>query len=119
MTRFLITMCQWMPAPPDSGLPPPVFTPRLICSAVFRSSYRKWGFCRSRVPKNLAGQWHSSHVSRAGRRFSMGVGMGRGYESIATATTWRNPEIFALTNHSAPSPIWQSTHRTLAWGEAR
>src|SRR5512139_936063 len=113
-------MCQWIPAvPPSEELPPPVFTPRLICSGLFFSSYRKWGICISWVPKNLAGQWHSSHVSRAGRRLAMGVGMGVGYDLVNTAITCRSPEIFAFTYHEAPCPTWQSTHRTLAWGEAR
>ena len=113
-------MCQWIPAvPPSVALPPPVFTPRLICSGVFFSSYRKWGICINWVPKNFAGQWHSSHVSRAGRRFSMGVGMGRGYDLVITARTWRTPEIFALTYQEAPWPTWQATQLTRAWGDAR
>src|SRR5512143_1080935 len=112
-------MCQWMPAvPPSDSLPPPVLTPMLICSGVFFSLYRKWGICMSWVPKNFAGQWHSSHVSRAGRRFSMGVGIGSGYDLVSTARTWRAPEIFALTYQDAPWPTWQSTQLTRAWGDA-
>ena len=113
-------MCQWIPAvPPSAALPPPVFIPMLICSGVFFSSYRKCGICISWVPKNFAGQWHSSHVSRAGRRFSMGVGMGRGYFPVVTARTCRTPEIFAWTYQEAPCPTWQSTQLTRACGDVR
>src|SRR5512132_2715183 len=72
---------------------------------------------RSRSPTNFVGQWHCSHVSRAGRRFSMGVGTGRGYRSNATAITCQVPESFDLTNQFAPGPMWHSVHATRACGE--
>ena len=36
---------------------------------------------------------------------------------VATAHTCRSPESLERTNHDAPSPMWQSTHGTRAWGE--
>src|SRR3990172_7416616 len=111
-------MCQWMPwLGPWAGSPPPVFTSITVSTRVLPSSDSKCTRVVNWAPKNFWGQWHCSQVSWAGRRFSMGVGMGRGYLLRRTAYTWYTPEILAFTYHSAPGPTWHSAHVTRAWGE--
>ena len=58
-----------------------------------------------RVYMHRVGQWHCSQVSLDGRRLCTGVSMGREYEPIMTANTWRAPDIFARANQSAPCTI--------------
>jgi len=70
-----------------------------------------------RSPPNFCGQWHTSHVSRAGRRFSIGVGIGRGYSFKLTLITCQEPLILLFTNQFAPGPMWQLTHSTRECGE--
>ncbi|GAO04128.1 hypothetical protein PSR1_03016 [Anaeromyxobacter sp. PSR-1] len=71
--------CQWMPrvrAP--SPCAPPTCTTSTVRSGVLEASPACRVITFSRSPTSLVGQWHCSHVSRAGRRFWTGVGMGRG-----------------------------------------
>ncbi len=77
---FWLNMCQWMPATsPPVGLPPPVLMSMRISRGVFCSSYPKCVKTFSWAPKNFSGQWHRSQVSRDGRRFLTGDGIGCGY----------------------------------------
>ena len=68
---------------------------------------------------NFWGQWHCSHVSRAGRRVCTGEGIGREYVPKATATTCRTPSIFALTNQGRPGADVALAHATRECGESR
>src|SRR5512142_888422 len=112
-------MCQWMPATmPLDTLPPPVLISMRISRGVFFSSSPQSFNPLSCAPQNFSGQWHCSHVSCAGRRFSTGVGTGFGYLFAMVAYTWYAPDSFDLTYHVAPAPMWQFTHPTRACGES-
>src|SRR5512144_1666884 len=110
-------MCQWMPVASSgfSLLPPPTCTRSVVVDSVFFSSDAYSFRTRITSPENFSGQWHCSQVSRAGRRFVTGEGIGRENVLSVTANTWRVPESFDLTNHGAPDPMWQPTHGTRAW----
>src|SRR5512139_1877990 len=96
---------------------PPVFTTTCNSRRVLFSSEAKCTRERSWAPKNFAGQWHCSQVSRAGRKSLIGVGMGRENVLKVTARTWRKPLIFDLTYQLAPGPMWQEAQETRACGE--
>ena len=55
---------------------PPIFSSRTLVAGVFFSSSAYLVRTRNLSPVNFWGQWQCSHVSRDGRRFSTGDGIG-------------------------------------------
>src|ERR1051326_1301462 len=93
-------------------LPPPIFISSTVLVELFVSSSAYLGKITTRSAPYFWGQWHASHVSRAGRRLCTGVGIGRGYVLKRTANTCPTPESLLWTNHPAPGPMWHLTHST-------
>src|SRR5512141_2531931 len=86
-----------------------------VTDGVLAASFAYSRNARILSPWNFSGQWHCSHVSRAGRRLVTGEGIGRENVLSVTANTWRVPDSFDRTNHGAPEPIWHPTQGTRAW----
>ena len=62
---------------PGRSLPPPTCICSVVTDSVFFSSSAYSTMRWTLSPWNFAGQWHCSQVSRAGRRFCTGDGIGR------------------------------------------
>ena len=75
---FATFMCQWIPAatPEPLAAAADVHLQRRTDSVFFSSSAYST-MRRTLSPWNFSGQWHCSQVSRAGRRFCTGDGIGR------------------------------------------
>ena len=68
---------------------PPTIIMRTVWLAVLASSSANFVMSLSRAEENLPGQWHVSHVSRAGTSLfvSIAEGIGRGYELRTTSNS--------------------------------
>ena len=98
---------------------PPSLRSRTVFVGVFFSSSPNFEMILSLSPWNFCGQWHCSHVARAGRSVCTGDGIGREYVPNVTAMTWRTPSTFALTTQGAPGPMWQLAQAMRECGESR
>src|SRR5215208_2731883 len=87
-----------------------------VTDSVFVASLANSRNARILSPWNFSGQWHCSHVSRAGRRLVTGDGIGRECVLNVTAYSCLAPDSFDRTNHGAPGPMWHWTHATRACG---
>src|SRR5450759_2204323 len=76
----------WMPVARDP-MCPPSFRSRTVFVGVFFSSSPNFEMILSLSPWNFCGQWHCSHVARAGRRVCTGDGIGREYVPNAVSYT--------------------------------